>query len=66
MSSVTWSKHLAFAWAGLILLLTLFPGPEITGSPEDLPSILCLICGERGGGRRDSQRPSLFCLLESP
>ena len=49
MSSVRWSEHLALAWAGLILLLTLFPGAEITGSPEDLPSILCLICGERGG-----------------
>ena len=49
MLSLRWSKHLALAWAGLILLLTLFPGPEITGSPDDLPSLLCLICGERGG-----------------
>jgi len=49
VSSVRWSKHFAWAWAGLILLLTLVPGPEVTGSPEDLPSILCLICGERGG-----------------
>ena len=49
MSSVRWSKHLAWAWAGLILLLTLVSGPEVTGSPEGLSSILCLICGERGG-----------------
>ncbi len=49
MSSVRWSKHLAWAWAGLILLLTLVPGPEVTGSPEEQFSILCLICGERGG-----------------
>ncbi|MCH7935084.1 MAG: VanZ family protein, partial [Gemmatimonadetes bacterium] len=48
MSSVRWSKHLAWAWAGLILLLTLVPGPEVTGSPEELFSILCLICGQRG------------------
>ena len=38
----------ALGWAGLIVLLTLFPGPEITGSPEDLPWILCIICGDRG------------------
>ncbi len=25
------------------------PGSAITGSPRDLPSIFCLICGERGG-----------------
>ena len=48
MPSARWSKHLAWAWAGLILLLTLFPGPEITPSPENVPSILCIICGERG------------------
>ncbi len=48
MSSVRWSRHLAWAWTGLILLLTLVPGPEVTGSPEELSSILCLICGQRG------------------
>ena len=48
MPSPRWSKHFALCWAGSILLLTLIPGPEITGLPEDLLSILCLICGERG------------------
>ncbi len=41
--------HFALGWAGVILLLTLMPGPEITGSAEDVTSIFCLICGERGG-----------------
>ncbi|MFV2006907.1 MAG: VanZ family protein [Longimicrobiales bacterium] len=40
---------MALGWAALILALTLFPGPEITAPPEDLPSTLCLICGGRGG-----------------
>ena len=33
----------------MILLVTLLPAPEITAPPEDLPSIFCLLCGERGG-----------------
>lgn len=49
MASVKRGKRLALAWAALILLLTLLPGDEITGPPEDVPSIFCLICGERGG-----------------
>ena len=44
-----WSRHLAVGYTGLILLLTLLPGPEITGPPEDLPSAFCLVCGGRGG-----------------
>ena len=48
MLSLTWSKRLALGWTGLILLVTLLPGPEITAPPEDLPSIFCLLCGERG------------------
>ena len=44
-----WSRRLALGYTGLILLLTLLPGPEITGPPEDLPSTFCLVCGGRGG-----------------
>ena len=49
MPSLRWSRHLALGWTGLILLVTLLPGPKITAPPEDLPSIFCLLCGERGG-----------------
>ena len=49
LPSPSWSKRFALGYAGSILLLTLIPGPEITGSPEDLPSVLCFVCGHRGG-----------------
>ena len=48
MPSRRWSNVLALGWAGWILLLTLSPGPRITGSPENLLSPLCLVCGGRG------------------
>lgn len=40
---------LALGWAALILALTLLPAPAITAPPEDIPSTLCLLCGQRGG-----------------
>ena len=48
MLSPRWNKHFAVAWTGLILILTLMPGSEIPGAPEDRLSIFCLICGARG------------------
>jgi len=38
----------ALGWIGLILLLTLLPGSVTSGSPQDLPSTFCLVCGGRG------------------
>jgi hypothetical protein len=45
MRSTPW----ALAYTALILLVTLLPGPGITAPPEDLPSALCLVCGQFGG-----------------